>query len=177
MAETAITGAIQVIGERIDTGNFSKRDVVIRTDEQYPQDISIQFTQDKCDILDAYKVGETVTIAYNLRGKLGGWTNPQGEVKYFSTIQAWRIQRPAGAAAPAQAPPANAAPAAQVYKHTDTFITYESYKAVNWTDAQLVANGKGIWVPSPAAAPAPAAAPTPPPAAAPADNPEDDLPF
>lgn len=51
----------------------------------------MEFTQDKCDILNGYKVGEDVTVSINLRGR--EWINPQGEAKYFNTIQAWRIER------------------------------------------------------------------------------------
>jgi len=193
--EVVITGTVQVVFERIDTGNFSKRDIVIRTDEQYPQDISIQFTQDKCDLLDLYKPGEVVTIAYNLRGKAGGWVNPQGETKYFTTVQGWKIQRPQGQhAAPQTAgqqqapartmPPATApaaAPAARVYVHTATDHPEAVYLASpGWNHEVLVAQKKGYWqIPTPAAAPAAPGAPqfpagSYPPPGAPGN---DDLPF
>jgi hypothetical protein len=38
----------------LGTGGF-KRDVVVTTDEKYPQDIQIQFVQDKVDLLDKFK--------------------------------------------------------------------------------------------------------------------------
>ena len=50
----------------------------------------IEFVQDKTDLLDAYKVGQPVKVSINLRGR--EWTNPQGEVKYFNSIQGWRIE-------------------------------------------------------------------------------------
>jgi len=70
---------------------FSKREFVV-TDEtsQYPQDILFQSTQDKCSLLDAFKVGDVVQVSFNLRGR--EWTSPQNEVKYFNTLEAWRIE-------------------------------------------------------------------------------------
>lgn len=72
------------------SNNFRTRDIVITTDEQYPQCLSIQFTQDKCDLLNNYRIGQDVKISINLKGR--EWINPQGEAKYFNTIQGWRIE-------------------------------------------------------------------------------------
>lgn len=179
--ELTITGTVQVKFDRVDrtsqsTGNtFSTRDLVIRTDDQYPQDICIQFTQDKCDLLDNYQIGESVKIAFNLRGQLNGWTNPQGDVKYFNTVQAWKIQRNSAAATaqgqPATPPPPSAPAAApqRKYVHIDAAVPETAYIAAKWTYDQLVANGKGRWETATA---------TPPPPSAPAaPAPHDDLPF
>lgn len=88
-----ILGKIKSIGttEEIGASGFKKREVVVTTDEQYPQHLSVQFTQDKCDLLNNFQVGEAVKIDINLRGR--EWTNPQGEIVYFNTIQGWRIER------------------------------------------------------------------------------------
>jgi hypothetical protein len=87
-----IQGKIKLIGETKTFGNngFRKREVVVTTEEQYPQHILVEFVQDKCDLLNKYNVGETVKISINLRGR--EWTNPQGEVKYFNSVQGWRIE-------------------------------------------------------------------------------------
>lgn len=87
-----VIGKIKVINaEQVVSASFKKRELVITTEDQYPQHIMMEFTQDKCDILNGYKVGEDVTVSINLRGR--EWVNPQGESKYFNTIQAWRIER------------------------------------------------------------------------------------
>lgn len=101
-----VTGKIKMIDQtkEVGSGGFKKRDVVVTTDEQYPQHILVQFVQDKCDLLNNYQVGEAVKIDINLRGR--EWTNPQGETVYFNTIQGWRIGK-----AQAEAPVAQAAPA------------------------------------------------------------------
>ena len=96
--------------KEVGSGGFKKRDVVVTTDEQYPQHISVQFVQDKCDLLNSFQVGEAVKIDINLRGR--EWTNAQGETVYFNTIQGWRIAKlQAEASAAGQAPPMPAAPA------------------------------------------------------------------
>ncbi len=96
-----VSGRIKMIDETKAFGanGFRKREVVITTDEQYPQHIMIEFTQDKCDLLNTYTVGEPVKVSINLRGR--EWVNPQGETKYFNSIQGWRIEK-AGAEAPQQ---------------------------------------------------------------------------
>ena len=90
-----VNGIIKVIGEVKENGTFKSRDVVVTTEEQYPQQISIQFVQDKCSVLDGYKVGESVEVSINIRGRL--WTDHQGVDKYFNTIQGWKINKVAGA--------------------------------------------------------------------------------
>ena len=87
-----ISGKIKLIGEvkTFGANGFRKREVVIVTDEQYPQSIMVEFVQDKCELLNSYKVGQDVKISINIRGR--EWTNPQGEVKYFNSIQGWRIE-------------------------------------------------------------------------------------
>lgn len=88
-----VTGRIKMIGMVQDVSpTFRKREVVVTTEEQYPQHILIEFTQDKCDLLNQFQPGEMVRVGINLRGR--EWTNPQGEVRYFNSIQGWRIDRP-----------------------------------------------------------------------------------
>ena len=86
-----VQGNIKLIGETKEYGSngFRKREVVITTEEQYPQFLLIEFIQDKTDILDQYKVGQKVKIGINLRGR--EWVSPQGETKYFNSIQGWKI--------------------------------------------------------------------------------------
>lgn len=85
-----VANATQVISEK-----FSLRKFVITDESQYPQDIEFQLTQDKCDYLDQYKVGEKIDVSFNLRGR--EWNSPSGETKYFNTLEAWKIERVGGA--------------------------------------------------------------------------------
>lgn len=87
-----VQGRIKTIGETQTFGNngFRKREIVITTEEQYPQHIMVEFVQDKTDLLNTYQVGQQVKVNINLRGR--EWVNPQGETKYFNSIQGWRIE-------------------------------------------------------------------------------------
>jgi len=87
-----VQGRIKVIGETqtFGTNGFRKRELVITTEEQYPQHLMVEFVQDKTDLLNNYQVGQQVKININLRGR--EWVNPQGETKYFNSIQGWRIE-------------------------------------------------------------------------------------
>ncbi|WP_166960718.1 DUF3127 domain-containing protein [Yeosuana marina] len=87
-----VQGRIKMIGETQTFGNngFRKREIVVTTEEQYPQHIMVEFVQDKTDLLNSYKEGQEVKISINLRGR--EWVNPQGETKYFNSIQGWRIE-------------------------------------------------------------------------------------
>ena len=100
-----VNGKIKVINaEQQVSPTFRKRELVVVTEEQYPQFISINFVQDKCDLLNNYRVGDAVKVSINLRGR--EWTNPQGETKYFNDIQGWRIEKvqTEAPAAPGMAP-------------------------------------------------------------------------
>ena len=70
---------------------FQKREMIILTEEQYPQPISVEFLQDKADLLNNYSEGDKVKVSINIRGR--EWTSPQNEVKYFNSIVGWRVEK------------------------------------------------------------------------------------
>lgn len=95
-----LQGRIKVLNtEQQVSASFRKRELVVTTDEQYPQHIMVEFQQDKCDLLNSFKVGEIVKVSINIRGR--EWVSPQGEVKHFNTITGWRIERESYSADPA----------------------------------------------------------------------------
>ncbi len=102
MAELNVTGTLKVkSNEQAVSEKFRKREFVITdSSTQYPQYISFQLTQDKCSLLDAYNVGDEITVHFNLRGR--EWKSPQGEIKYFNSLEAWRLERKSSAAAQQQ---------------------------------------------------------------------------
>ena len=73
----------QVVGS---AGTFKKRTLVIGTEEQYSQTIPIDFVQDKCDVLNSYKLGESVKVSINIRGN-------EYNGKYYVSLNGWRIER------------------------------------------------------------------------------------
>jgi translation initiation factor IF-3 len=85
-----VVGIIKKVQGIEEKGTFKSRSVVVTTEEQYPQHISVQFVQDKCSLLDSFTEGQKVKVAINLRGR--EWVNPQGESVYFNTIQGWKIE-------------------------------------------------------------------------------------
>ena len=84
----------EVQSEEQVSASFKKRNLIVTTEEQYPQHILVEFNQDKCDLLNSVAVGASVKIHYNLRGR--EWINPQGEVKYFNSFQGWKIDAQGG---------------------------------------------------------------------------------
>ncbi|WP_452601978.1 DUF3127 domain-containing protein [Pontimicrobium sp. MEBiC06410] len=116
-----VQGKVKLVGQEQTFGSngFRKRELVVTTDEQYPQHILVEFVQDKCDLLNNYQVGQDVKVSINLRGR--EWVNPQGETKYFNSIQGWRIES-LQASAPAgmpEVPPAQAFEPATDLKEED----------------------------------------------------------
>jgi hypothetical protein len=85
-----VTGKIHNVGTlRKVSEKFKSKDVVLLTDEKFPQYITIQFTQDKTELITQNDVGQQVEVNINLRGRK--WESPQGEIKYFNTIEGWQI--------------------------------------------------------------------------------------
>ena len=87
-----LTGTVKVLNDTQQiTDTFKKREFVITDNSsQYPQDILFQAVQANTDKLNDVNVGDTITVSFNLRGR--EWVNPQGETKYFNSIQGWRIE-------------------------------------------------------------------------------------
>jgi len=90
-----VEGIIKVVGaEQQVSASFKKRELVVSTEEQYPQSIMIEFPQDKCDLLNGLNVGDKVKVSINLGGR--EWVNPQGETKYFNSIKGWKVEKVGG---------------------------------------------------------------------------------
>jgi len=98
-----ISGIVKVVkDEEVISDKFKKREFVLTdASSMYPQDISFQLTQDKCSLADGIQVNDQIEVSFNLRGR--EWTSPQGEVKYFNTLEAWRLEK-MSASAPSHAP-------------------------------------------------------------------------
>jgi len=71
---------------------FTKREFVIELADnpKYPQVVLFQLTGDRCSQLDDMKVGDQVRIEFSLRGR--EWRSPKGEVKYFNSLDVWKIE-------------------------------------------------------------------------------------
>ena len=96
-----IKGTIKKIAETVQISErFRKREFVVEyaSNPEYPQTLQFEMVQDRCEFLDPFQEGQQVEISFDLRGR--EWTNPQGQVKYFNTLQAWKLVAEQGSANP-----------------------------------------------------------------------------
>ena len=92
MSDLKISGTISVIKDtQVITEKFSKREFVVETDEAYPQEVQLELHKDQCSMIDGYSTGDSITASFNVKGRK--WTSPQGEDKYFITLQVWSITK------------------------------------------------------------------------------------
>jgi hypothetical protein len=90
------------------TERFTKREFVIELEDgKYPQHVLFQLTGDRCGNLDDYKEGDEVRVEFNLRGR--EWTSPKGDVKFFNSLDVWRME-PVGARVGNEPPPPSEPP-------------------------------------------------------------------
>jgi hypothetical protein len=73
------------------SATFQKREFVLVTEEQFPQYIQLELHKDRVDIIESFSLGDSLKVFYNIKGNK--WTNPEGIDKYFSTLQAWKIEK------------------------------------------------------------------------------------
>ncbi|GAB3222557.1 hypothetical protein GCM10027346_00490 [Hymenobacter seoulensis] len=100
MAYEATGRLHEIFDEQQVSEKFRKREFVLEVvDGQYPEHIKFQLVQDKTALIDPYKVGDEVKISFNLRGR--GF-NKNGQMLYFTNLEAWRIEAGSGAAAAPQ---------------------------------------------------------------------------
>ena len=86
MSELKLNGTIKLVGEvqTFDSG-FVKREFVITTKEQYPQDVKFEVTKEKATDFEKYnKVGDNVEVTFNVRGN-------EYNGKYYVNLQAWKV--------------------------------------------------------------------------------------
>jgi len=102
-----VSGKLHVKNDTVQvTDRFSKREFVLEIEDgMYPQHIKFQLTQDRVSLLDAFEVSDMLHVSFNLKGR--EYTNPQGEVSYFTNLNAWRIQKVSDQQQPDTPPPAS----------------------------------------------------------------------
>ncbi len=104
-----LTGKVKLLQEpkTFDSG-FTKREmVVIVEDGKYPQEINLEFVQDKVALLDSLQPGQTVTVSFDIRGR-------EYNGRYFNNLQGWKISTE-DAMDSSEAPPFQDGPPADAY--------------------------------------------------------------
>lgn len=110
------TGRLHTIFETKQVSErFSKREFVVELADnpKYPQTVLFQLTGDRCSQLDGLNVGDQVSIEFSLRGR--EWRSPSGEIKYFNSLDVWRVEPARAGRRPSRgeaAPPRDAVPPA-----------------------------------------------------------------
>lgn len=121
----SITGVVKVIKDTEQvTDTFKKREFVITDNSSsYPQDILFQLTQDRTSLIDDVKVNDIINVSFNIRGR--EWTSPQGEVRYFNSLDAWRVEKNQGSApTPSNIPPASTESAETLIDESDDDLPF-----------------------------------------------------
>ena len=112
----AFTGTVKKVGDvQSFSSGFSKRELVVTSEEErYPQNVAFEFLKERGDLLDGVKEADRVTVHFDISSR--EWTAPDGTVKYFTSLRAWKLDKPdeagGSAARPATAPASAPRPAA-----------------------------------------------------------------
>ena len=128
----AFTGTVKKVGDvQKISDRFSKRELVVTSEEErYPQNVAFEFVNDRGDLMDGVNESDRVTVHFDISSR--EWAAPDGTVKYFTSLRAWKLDKPDEAAknggAPVPAAPRvastlgsmNSAPAAQMPKDSAT---------------------------------------------------------
>lgn len=87
MASFELTGKLKLILDvQTFSSGFTKREFVVTTEEQYPQDVKFELIKDKTSLIDAFKPNDPIKVSFNLRGN-------EYNGKYFVNLQAWRLEK------------------------------------------------------------------------------------
>jgi len=81
-----LTGKIKLIQEaKTFNSGFTKREMVVIVDDgKYPQEINLEFVQDKIALLDTLEPGQEVTVTFDIRGR-------EYNGRYFNNLQGWKV--------------------------------------------------------------------------------------
>jgi single-strand DNA-binding protein len=94
-----LIGRIKLIrDEQTFPSGFTKREFVITTEEQYPNDIQFELLKEKGNLVTAYKVGDRLKVSFDIRGR-------EWQGKYFNSLVAWKLETAGAEASASPTPP------------------------------------------------------------------------
>jgi len=78
------------------TETFKKREFIIQDNKnpEYPEFIKVELIQDKVELLNSLNVGDEINVLINIKGRK--WEDKEGNIKYFNSIQGWKIESESG---------------------------------------------------------------------------------
>jgi hypothetical protein len=87
------------------TERFQKREFVLELADNpnYPQFVLFELTGDRCGDIEDFNVGDGVRVEFNLRGR--EWNSPNGDVKYFTSLDVRKLERAGAPGAAGEEPP------------------------------------------------------------------------
>lgn len=84
------TGKIKYIVAPVQVSQtFKKAEIVIETEEQYPQVVKFELHGVHCDLLNGKSIGQRVNVTFDVKGR--EWVNPQGVTSIFNTLVAFNV--------------------------------------------------------------------------------------
>ena len=92
-----VTGKVKIVQDpQTFESGFTKREVVITVEDgKYPQDINLEFLQDKVSLLDNLSEGQEIKVFFDIRGR-------EYNGRYFNNLVGWKIE--GGEETPASVP-------------------------------------------------------------------------
>lgn len=90
------------------SASFKKQEFVIEVENERNPDwndfVKFQLTQDRCGLVEAMEIGESIKVSFNIRGRK--WEK-DGQVSYFTNLEAWRVEKLVAGAQNVAAPSAS----------------------------------------------------------------------
>lgn len=81
-----LTGTILNISEPQKVSeNLTKKTLVIKTDENYPQDVAFELVNKNLGLANDYNTGDSISVCFNVRGR-------EWKGKYYTSLTAWKIE-------------------------------------------------------------------------------------
>ena len=95
MDKITIAGTCLVVQDKLEfPSGFTKQVLVVDTGGQYPQQVPIEFVNDKTQLIENLQPGQDVEVGINIRGN-------EYHGKYYVNLQGWRVETSGQAPAPA----------------------------------------------------------------------------
>ena len=94
MANYSSTGTVFKVHETetVGTNNFQKRVLWLKTDEQYPQTISIEFSGQNIDLLDGLRPFDRVEVRWSLNGRYIE-SDKNGNEQVFNSVRGYGLKK------------------------------------------------------------------------------------